>query len=408
MHSNTQAPARSHRYGNRFKEQISMKRHSIRRIQVLLGLIFLVACGASDQSAQPQTTIEPTAVTGVVATTAPTDTPAVTATTEPTDMPAVITTEASAVATSDPDPVGEGEFRNPVIDQDFPDPDVLKVGDTYYVYSTNTSEIDVQVAKSTDLVNWQMLPDAIGALPSWVQPGLTWAPDVSLAADGATFVMYFTARDKASDKQCIGVATSDQPEGPFVSDTEGPIICQADLGGSIDAGTFVDEDGKRYILWKNDGNCCGKPTWLYIQQVSDDGLTLEGEPTQLIRNDKAWEGPLIEAPTLWKQGGKYYLFYSANAYYDHTYAVGYAVADSILGPYTKPTRTPLLKTDIKNQGAFGPGGQDIVLDKDGDQWFVYHSWDPTVSYRAMQIDELVWEGDTPVVKGPDRVPQPIP
>ena len=53
-------------------------------------------------------------------------------------------------------------------------------------------------------------------------------------------------------------------------------------------------------------------------------------------------------------------------------------------------------------------GQDVVLDKDGETWIVYHSWDRSATYRAMQIDELVWEGDTPVVKGPDKVPQAVP
>lgn len=374
-----------------------MKRQIARRILLLPALALLVACAGTEQSVQPQAIVDPTGVPPATATTARTSIPAATTTTEPTTG-----------ATTDSDTVGAGQFRNPVIDHDFPDPDVLKVGDTYYAYATNTGQIDIQAAKSTDLVNWQTLPDALGAIPSWAQSGLTWAPDVSLAADGTTFVMYFTARDKASDKQCIGVATSDKPAGPFASDTQGPLICQADIGGSIDPSSFVDEDGKRYILWKNDGNCCGKPTWLYIQQVSDDGLTLTGEPAQLIRNDKVWEGPLIEAPTLWKHGSKYYLFYSANYYGDQRYAVGYAVADAILGPYTKPSKEPLLKTDMRTHGALGPGGQDIVLDKDGDTWFVYHSWDAAVLYRAMQIDELVWEDDTPVVKGPDRVPQSTP
>ena len=66
-------------------------------------------------------------------------------------------------------------------------------------------------------------------------------------------------------------------------------------------------------------------------------------------------------------------------------------------------------TDLPGGGsAIGPGGQDIVVDDDGETWIVYHSWDRSAAYRAMQIDELVWEGDTPVVKGPDKGPQPIP
>jgi arabinan endo-1,5-alpha-L-arabinosidase len=304
------------------------------------------------------------------------------------------------------------QFANPVINLDFPDPDILQVGNTYYAYATNAGPTNIQMASSTDLVHWKMLGGALPALPFWAKAvsGLTWAPEVTTGSDANTFVMYYTSRDEASDKQCIGVATATSPEGPFRSvgtANEKAFICQPDEGGSIDAASFTDDDGTRYLLWKNDGNCCGVTTYIYIQRVSADGLTLEGEPTQLIKNDLAWEGNLVEGPTLWKQNGKYYLFYSANAYNNDRYAVGYAVADSILGPYVKNPK-PFMATDMKNGGAFGPGGQDIVEDKDGELWMAYHSWDPLVSSRWMQIDPLMWEGDTPVINGPKRSPQSIP
>ena len=97
-----------------------------------------------------------------------------------------------------------------------------------------------------------------------------------------------------------------------------------------------------------------------------------------------------------------------NNYAGVDYATGYAVADKITGPYTKPSREPLLASDLKNGAALGPGGQDVVVDKDGDTWLAFHSWDPSASYRRMMIEQLVWEGDTPVVQGPDRGPQPKP
>ncbi len=308
--------------------------------------------------------------------------------------------------------LGPDEFRNPVIDQDFPDPDVLKVGDTYYAYATNngSTRVNIQAANSTDLVNWTILPDAMPQPPTWTVPnfGFIWAPEVTTWDEGKTYVMYYTARDQAADKQCIGVATSTSPEGPFKDNGDKPFVCQTDIGGSIDASSFRDEDGTQYVLWKNDGNCCGYDTYLYLQRVSADGLTLEGEPAQLIKQDQAWEGALVEAPTLWKHNNKYYLFYSANSYAGASYATGYAVADAATGPYTKPSQDPFMETDYENGGAIGPGGQDIVVDDDGETWIMYHSWDPTATYRRVQIDELTWNGDAPVVDGPDRTPQPKP
>jgi beta-xylosidase len=326
---------------------------------------------------------------------------------QPTPAPAAAAPAPTTGRTPIPTP-GPNEFVNPVIDLNFPDPDVLKVGDTYYAYATETGSVTIQTAHSSDLVKWEMLGNALIVLPPWVKPGFDWAPDVSQTVDGKMFVMYFTARDAASDKQCIGAATSDKPEGPFQFAGDVPLICQIDQGGSIDPAAFVDEDSSRYVLWKNDGNCCGMDTYIYTQKVSPDGLTLEGAPTKLIKNDQIWEGRVVEAPTLWKHGGKYYLFYSANDYAGADYAIGYAVADKIMGPYAKPSKQPLLATDMKNGAAIGPGGQDVVLDKDGETWLVYHSWDPTATYRRMMLDELMWDGDTPVVKLPDKRPQPAP
>ena len=355
-----------------------------------------LASSAPSAAQQAAATPVPSASQQVVAAPSASATPAVSPTVGPTATPTL----------------GPDEFRNPVIDQDFPDPDVLKVGDTYYAYATNNgaTRINIQLAKSTDLVNWTMLPDALPQPPTWtvLNFGFIWAPEVTTWDDGKTYVMYYTARDQAADKQCIGVATSTSPEGPFKDNSDKPFICQADIGGSIDASSFQDEDGSQYVLWKNDGNCCGYDTFLHIQRVSADGLTLEGEPTQLLKQDQAWEGNLVEAPTLWKHNAKYYLFYSANNYAGADYATGYAIADAATGPYTKPISDPFMETDFQNGGAIGPGGQDIVVDDDGETWIMYHSWEGTNSYRRVQIDQLTWNGDTPVVDGPDRMPQPKP
>lgn len=300
-----------------------------------------------------------------------------------------------------------GMFRNPVLNQDFPDPDVLEVDGTYYAYATNSNGINIQAAQSDDLVNWDYVGEVLPTLPAWATQdfGWLWAPDVSAVAEG--YLMYFTAHFAIDEggTQCIGAATSESPTGPFVPVGDEPLICQVSQGGSIDPASFVDADGTRYILWKNDGNNGGGQTWIYIQQTSEDGLTLEGEPTRLITADKTWEGVLVEAPTLWQHEDQYFLFYSANSYLSQDYAVGYAVADAITGPYSKPGRTPFLETSIR-AGLVGPGGQDIVLDDEDDPWMLFHTW-AGGSYRGMNLIALQWEDEMPVVT-PNREPQPVP
>jgi arabinan endo-1,5-alpha-L-arabinosidase len=282
------------------------------------------------------------------------------------------------------------------IDQDFPDPDVLQTGDGYYAYATNGAGFNVQMARSDDLESWDVLAsDALPVLPGWALSGKTWAPDVSEFTPGE-FVMYFTAANKTPQAQCIGVATSDSAEGPFVAAATGAIVCPGDEGGAIDASTFVDDDGTRYLLWKNDGNCCGLDTWLQIAPLSADGLALAGPTTKLLMQTEGWEGNLIEAPTLVKRDGAYVLLYSANDYGGDSYATGYATATSVLGPYTKADG-PLLTTDSSEGRYLGPGGQDVVTAPDGSDRIVFHSWDSLYIQRGVNVAPLSWKDGVPSV-----------
>ncbi len=283
-----------------------------------------------------------------------------------------------------------------VIDQNFPDPDVLHAGSTYYAYATNTPGVNIQYATSSDLKHWRVSTnDALPTLPTWAAPGFTWAPDVSQPTPG-TFVMYFVAREPISGKQCIGMAKSSRPQGPFVSTETAPMICTPNEGGAIDPTTFTDSNGVRYLIWKNDGNCCGLDTWLQIAKLSSDGSALVGPTTKLIKQTQPWEGNLIEAPTLIKHGARYFLFYSANNYAGAKYAIGYASSSSLLGPYTKNPQ-PFLSSASFHHRYIGPGGQDVVAGPDGRDYLVFHSWDPALAYRGMNVLPMRWQDGLPLL-----------
>ena len=286
------------------------------------------------------------------------------------------------------------------IDADFPDPDVLKVGDEYHLYATNGAGFNIQHAVSTDLMDWEVVSaDVLPTLPDWASPGKTWAPEVTEVADGR-FVMYVTVANTSPSAQCIGVAVAEKPEGPFVPVGDAPLVCPTDDGGAIDASTFRDDDGVLYLLFKNDGNCCGKDTWLQIAPLSDDGLALAGEPTRLLKQTESWEGDLIEAPTLVKRGDTYLLLYSANGYGGPEYATGYATATSVLGPYTKGEQ-PLLTTDGSDGRYLGPGGQDVVVGPDGDDYLVFHSWDDLYIQRGVSVVPMTFTDGVPAVELPE-------
>jgi beta-xylosidase len=305
-------------------------------------------------------------------------------------------------------------FQNPVLKENFADPFVLKEGNTYYVYATNSARRNISLARSTDLVKWEILGDAMPALPKWavLTGGFVWAPEVIKI--GEQYIMYYTARDKASDKQCVGVAASDKPEGRFKDTNDQAFVCQSEQGGTIDASPYRDDDGKLYLYYKNDGNCCNMATYIYVQEMAPDGLSLLGEPVQLIRNDKQWEAHVIEAPTMFKHEGKYYLFYSANNYGGHEYAVGYATCESPLGPCQKAPENPILASNFENKEALviGPGHQTLL--QIGDQtWIIYHVWQALPggfrgNSRFMWIDRVEWVDGKPIVQGPTIEEQPDP
>ncbi len=296
----------------------------------------------------------------------------------------------SAEPAPTPEPDGPAAF---VLDEDFPDPDVIADGDGFAAFGTGSGGLNIRIARSDDLRSWTVeRRDALPALPAWASTGRTWAPEVTATGDG--YLMYFTAEHTDSGRQCIGVAAAASLDDDFVAASDEPLVCPVDEGGAIDASTFDDVDGTRYLLWKTDGNCCSLDTWLMIAPLSADGRALAGEPRQLVKQTLAWEGSLVEAPVLVFRDGRYRLLYSANDYGGDAYAIGVASSTALEGPYEKRP-DPLLSTAASDGAFLGPGGQDVVSTEDGDV-LVFHGWDEQYIYRGLHARPITW-GDAPTV-----------
>src|SRR5262245_61639373 len=120
-------------------------------------------------------------------------------------VPLLLVADVAAAATTPPALVIAGNF---------PDPDVVRFGGTYYAYSTNGGNGNVPVATAASLAGpWTRRPDALPTLGAWASGGLTWAPDVSQRADGR-YLLYYTARSRSAGRQCIGAALATSPLGP--------------------------------------------------------------------------------------------------------------------------------------------------------------------------------------------------
>ncbi len=289
----------------------------------------------------------------------------------------------------------------PVYPFDFPDPFVLRVGSTYYAYATNSAEGNIQIIESTDLVHWTGAGNALPALATWAAPNATWAP--SVAQVGTTFVLYYSAvvAGPAGGEQCISAAVATAPQGPFVDASSSPLVCQPELGGSIDPSPFVDADGTPYLLWKSNG-AAGQPATLWSQRLDATGTALApGTPTPLLAADQAWEAGVVEAPDLVLAGGRYVLFYSGNNWDSASYAIGAATCIGPLGPCTQPLVQPILAA---GSGVAGPGGASVFTDASGAGWMAFAAWVPgAVGYphsRALYLRQVDLSGPTPVIGPP--------
>ena len=283
-----------------------------------------------------------------------------------------------------------------VIAADFPDPTIIRVGDSYYASATSSAwapEFPILVSK--DLANWQIAGEVFLQAPAW-SDGAYWAPE--LKQIGSVFYAYYTAHRKGGGL-CVAVATSSRVEGPYQD--HGPLVCGKN--GSIDADPVIDERGQRFLVWKEDLNSVNLPTPIMIQPLSSDGTHLVGEARELFRNDpKTWEFNLVEGPYVMRKGNYWYTFYSGAKCCDRdcNYALGVARAPTLFGPWEKNPANPILHGNTTWKC---PGHGSIVETPDGHDLLLYHAMsvrDSVYVGRQAMIDEVQWGRDGwPTING---------
>ena len=254
----------------------------------------------------------------------------------------------------------------------FADPYVMPVTDGYLAFGTNGAGGEIQMLSSRDSVSWKLEGSALAVLPSWAQPGLTWSPSAIATLTG--YLLFYTARDRVTQKQCISAARSAQPNGPYVDTSTGPLLCQRSLGGSIDASPTIVFGGGAYLLWKSEGETVHSVSRLWSQQFDPETLAFIGDPVVLLSADRAWESGVIEGPSMTFVDGRWVLLYSGNHWGEPDYAVGYATCDSPMGPCAKPARQH--RGLVGRSPVSGPGGAEFFHALDGSIGVAYAGWSP--------------------------------
>jgi beta-xylosidase len=275
------------------------------------------------------------------------------------------------------------EFFNP-LDVSIGDPQILKDGNTYYLYGT-TGVPGFEVFSSPDLVNWSRRGFCWTREGKWAQNYL-WAPEVIKA--GNKYYLFYTGSNNFLLKICAAV--SDSPLGPF-TDIAAPMH-----GGSVnhfDPSPLYDPASDRfYLYYAKDATQSGSNySEIWGGRLAPDFKGFDDSPYNLFQGDQAWEITngkyFIEGPNAIKHGSFYYMQYSGSAWNSNNYAAGYVTASAPLGPWTKSGANPILKSTSE---VFAPGHGCFTLSPDETEYFiVYHKHlHAATNWRELGIDRM--------------------
>jgi len=284
---------------------------------------------------------------------------------------------------------GNGSYKNPVLAGDYSDPDVIRVGDTYYLTASSFTNVPgLPILESKDLVNWTIighalprnLPDAHYLVPR--RGAGVWAP--TIRHHGGRFMIYYPDPDYG-----IFVVTASDPHGPWSA----PVLVD-DTKGAIDPAPFWDDDGTGWLIKAFAASRAGFNNVLELRRLDTTGTKAVGVPIRIVDGGSlppatTSRGPMpwftLEGPKLYKRDGWYYIF---------------APADSVKGGWQGVLRSrnitgPYEGRDVLDQGPTdvnGPHQGAWVEDVAGKSWFV-HFQDTDAYGRRVFLEPMRWGAD---------------
>ncbi len=285
-------------------------------------------------------------------------------------------------------------YHNPVCSRKLPDPTVIRADDDYfYLYATEDTR-NVPIMKSANLVDWEQIGTVFTeeTRPDFVEGGGIWAPDIEYI--NGQYVLYYSMSTWGGGAVCgVGVATADNPEGPFTN--HGKLFTSNEIGvyNSIDP-CFFDDCGEKYLIW-------GSFSGIFAIELTDDGLQLKpgAEKKQIV-------GTAYEGSYIFKRG-EYYYYFGSNGFccdgINSTYEVVFGRSSSLLGPYLDKEGKDLMDNNFdvligSNEYFVGNGhNSQIVQDDNGDDWMLYHGFrnaSTTGQYdRYLMLSRIKWDAD---------------
>ena len=267
---------------------------------------------------------------------------------------------------------GDGTYRNPVLNADFSDPDVIRVGAKYYMVASDFHFLGMQVLESDDMVNWRYISQIYRRFdePGWDEnahyAGGSWAP--AIRYHNGLYYVYFCTPDEG-----LYMTTAKDPHGPWA-----PLHLVKRVVKWEDPCPFWDEDGQAYLGRSRHG---AGP--IIVHKMSADGKTL------LDEGKTVYEGPIAEGTKFLKRNGWYYLIIPEGGV-----GTGWQTvlrSRNIYGPYQRKVVLEQGFTKIN-----GPHQGALVDAPDGSWWF-YHFQETPVLGRVVHLQPARWQDDWPLM-----------
>lgn len=280
--------------------------------------------------------------------------------------------------------LGDGTYKNPVLHADYSDPDVVRVGDDYWLTSSSFSHVPgLPILHSRDLVNWELVGHALPRLVPEevfraVQHGKgVWAPAIRFHA--GKYWIYYPDPDFG-----IYLVTATDPRGPWSA----PVLVHGGRG-LIDPCPLWDDDGRVYLIHGWAASRANINNVLTLLELDASGTKIIDDFGWVINGSKLPNYTTLEGPKLYKRNGWYYIFAPAGGVKPGWQAV--FRAKNIRGPYEDRIVLAQGKSPVN-----GPHQGALVDTPSGESWFL-HFQDVDAYGRIVHLQPVRWENDWPLM-----------
>ncbi len=278
--------------------------------------------------------------------------------------------------------LGNGTYKNPVLDADYSDPDACRAGTDFYMTASSFDAIPgLPILHSKDLVNWMLIGHALKRQPPFEHFEKTqhgngvWAP--AIRYHNNEFYIYYPDPDFG-----IYLTKAKNPAGPWSV----PVLVEGGKG-LIDPCPLWDDNGQVYLAHGWAGSRAGIKSILTVKKMNAEGTKVTDEG--VIVYDGHETDPTIEGPKFYKRNGYYYLFAPAGGV-----STGWQLvlrSKNIYGPYERKVVMDQGKSPIN-----GPHQGAWVNTPAGEDWFL-HFQDKGSYGRVVHLQPMKWANDWPVI-----------